>query len=130
MKKREAEVMLNKKIIVTDFNECINRQDIKCLSQLMTDDHTFIDSDDNIMTGKSKMVEAWKEFFRLCPDYKNVFTSMKVVENNVLIKGYSICSVKELDGPALWTAKVIDNLISEWRVLEDTKENRLKIGLE
>lgn len=31
------------KLIALQFNECINKQDIKGLSSLMTDDHTFID---------------------------------------------------------------------------------------
>ncbi len=50
--------------------------------------------------------------------------------NFVAIAGYSTCSYGPLDRPALWSARVRDGLVSEWRVYEDTPENRGKIGLE
>jgi len=47
----------------------------------------------------------------------------------VAIAGYSTCSYGPLDRPALWSARVRDGLVSEWRVVGDTPENRGKIGL-
>jgi hypothetical protein len=34
-----------------------------------------------------------------------------------------------LDGPAIWTAHIRDNLVTEWRVYDDTPENRRSLGL-
>ena len=44
------------KLITLLFNECINNRDIRGLSQLITKDHTFIDSSDDIHKGKESMI--------------------------------------------------------------------------
>lgn len=117
------------KLVVLQFNEFINLQDIDGLSALMADDYVFIDSSDYFHKGKESMVEGWNDFFNLYPDYRNHFKKIESRENLVLVNGYSICSHKPLDGPALWTAKVENNLVAEWRVYLDTKENRAKLRL-
>jgi ketosteroid isomerase-like protein len=117
------------KLIVLQFNECINTQDIDGLSNLMSDNHVFIDSSDDVHTGKDSMVKGWIEFFYSYPDYRNHFPKIESRENLVLIIGFSTCSHKPLDGPALWTAKIENDLVAEWRVYLDTKENRAKLKL-
>ena len=42
-----------------------------------------------------------------------------------IIVGHSSCSYERaLDGPAIWTATMIDDMICKWCVDDDTKENR------
>lgn len=118
------------KAIVLQFNEYINKQSIDGLAALMTYNHTFIDSDNNILHGKEKMLEAWRRFFGLFPDYRNVFENLESRNGFVVITGYSICSDKRLDGPALWTARIKDNKVAEWRFYYDTPENRKQLGLD
>ena len=98
------------------FNEKINQQDLEGLAELMTDDHTFIDNSGDITRGKDAMKKGWKEFFETYPDYRNIFTTVTVQNNVVVMVGYSICSYKPLDGPSIWTAKIRDGRVSEWRV--------------
>lgn len=98
------------------FNERINQQDLEGLAELMTDDHTFIDSEGNITKGKDAMKEGWREFFKKYPDYRNIFTCVTIQDNVVVMVGYSKCSYKPLDGPNTWTAKTHGGRISEWRV--------------
>jgi ketosteroid isomerase-like protein len=98
------------------FNEKINEQDLEGLAELMTDDHTFVDSSGDITKGKDVMKEVWRKFFEQCPDYRNIFTSVTVKNNVVVMVGYSTCSYKLLNGSSMWTAKVSDGRISEWRV--------------
>jgi hypothetical protein len=43
----------------------------------MTDDHTFIDSANNIIHCKEKPLEAWRRFFELFLDYRNIFENFK-----------------------------------------------------
>jgi hypothetical protein len=43
--------------------------------------------------------------------------------------GHSVCSDTRLAGPALWTAKVEGDLVSEWRVYEDTSADRTRLGI-
>jgi ketosteroid isomerase-like protein len=118
------------KTIPLQFNECINSQDIQGLATFMTDDHTFIDKANQEIQGKGKAVEAWKGFFALFPDYRNIFERVESRNNLVAIIGHSTCSEKQLDGPALWTAQLRGEKVAEWRVYDDTPENRKRLGLE
>jgi ketosteroid isomerase-like protein len=113
-------------LIALEFNEKINQQDLEGLFELMTDDHTFIDNSGEVTKGKDVMKEGWREFFKKYPDYRNTFTSVAVQNNVVVMVGYSSCSHKLLDGPNIWTAKVRDGRISEWRIywLDKRSEQR------
>ncbi len=103
--------------VALKFNEKINQQDLKDLAELMTDDHTFIDSDNNATKGKKTMLNGWKEFFKTYPDYKNTFTCVTTQDNTVVMVGYSTCTHKPLNGPNIWTARIQDKQVSEWRVI-------------
>jgi hypothetical protein len=59
----------------------------------------FFDSSNTIIRGKVKALEAWREFFRLFPVYRNIFESVEIHDNLAVITGYSTCSDKRLDGP-------------------------------
>ena len=98
------------------FNEKINKQDLKGLTELMTEDHTFIDNEGKAIKGKNAMKEGWKQSFRNYPDYQNTFTCVTTQNNLVVMIGYSTCSYKPLSGPNMWTAKVHGRRVSEWRV--------------
>ena len=52
MKKKDPQ------LIILEFNECINNQDINGLTNLMTEDHTFIDSENRIDKGKETMTKV------------------------------------------------------------------------
>ena len=81
------------------FNEKINQRDLDGLVELMTDDHTFIDNSGDIDTN---MEEGWRGFFSSYPDYRNIFTSVTVRDNVVVMIGYSTCSNEpRLNGPSI-----------------------------
>jgi len=98
------------------FNDRINQQDLEGLVELMTDDHAFIDSGGNVTKGKNAMKDGWREFFKKYPDYRNKFTSVTVQDNVVVMIGYSTCSFKPLEGPSIWTAKIRNGFVLEWKV--------------
>jgi ketosteroid isomerase-like protein len=98
------------------FNEKINQQDLEGLAELMTDDHVFIDSEGTATQGKQAMKDGWGGFFRQFPDYRNVFNTVTVQNDVAVMVGYSICSHPKLNGPNIWTAKVVGPQVSEWRV--------------
>ncbi|UCG00434.1 MAG: hypothetical protein JSW11_12390 [Candidatus Heimdallarchaeota archaeon] len=80
----------------------------------MTEDHMFIDNSGDV---DNNMKEGWRQFFANYPDYRNIFTSVTVADNVVVMIGYSICSnERRLNGPSMWTAKIRDRRVSEWRV--------------
>ena len=123
---------MNKKDIrltIIQFNECINNQDPDGLANLMTEEVRLIEGEETTRKGKVAVKNAWIEFFNLCPDYKNHFTRIESKHNRVVIISFSTCSNKALDGPALWSALFKNDLIDEWRILDDTNENRKLLGI-
>ena len=112
------------------FNEAVNRRDLDSLDRLMTDDHTFIDSEDNVLTGKEQVLKAWKGFFNEFPDYRNDWSKVIRIGGTLTAVGRSVCSTEPaLDGPAIWTARIRDDRVSEWRVYEDTPGNRARLRI-
>jgi predicted SnoaL-like aldol condensation-catalyzing enzyme len=110
--------------IVKAFNDCINNQDIDGLAALMSEDHTFIDRDESSHGPKSPMVEGWKQFFEMFPHYRNTFDQIKAEGNRVFVLGFAYWSEKEPYDPVIWTARIDNNLIYEWRIYVDSPENR------
>ena len=115
--------------IALAFNDCINRRDIACLGALMTDHHAFIDSAGNKVRGKARCVEAWRGFFAAFPDYRNHFERVFTIGEKVVVIGHSSCSDQRLAGAALWTATIEKARVAEWRVYENTDENRKRLGI-
>ena len=112
------------------FNEAINQRDLDALDGLMTDDHTFIDSDGKVLAGRQRVLEAWRGFFETFPDYRNEWSRVIPMGGTVIAVGRSVCSTEPaLDGPAIWTARTADGKVSEWRVYEDTPSNRSRLGV-
>lgn len=97
---------------------------------MMTDDHVFIDSAGSAISGKGAVAAAWGLFFKTFPGYRNVFIRHKSNGPVVAVEGYSRCSDPRLDGPALWQATSREGKIAQWRVYEDTIDNRRALGLQ
>jgi len=117
------------KLTALQFNEYINNQDIKGLSNLMTEDHTFIDREGGVFKGKESMTKGWMDFFNQFPDYRNIFTRVESRDNLVIIIGYAIWSKESSEDHVIWTAKIEDDLVAEWRIYVDTEENRKKFNI-
>jgi ketosteroid isomerase-like protein len=130
MGERKSEMNTNDtKLIALQFNEYINKQNIKGLASLMSEDHTFIDRAGEIDKGKESMTKGWIEFFENFPDYRNTFTRVESRDDLVIAIGYAYWSEENQHDPVIWTAKIENDLVVEWRVYEDTEENRKKFGI-
>jgi ketosteroid isomerase-like protein len=115
------------KLVVLQFNEYINNQDIEGLNSLMTEDHIFIDRAGDKF---GDMVNGWKEFFVNFPTYKNYFTRVESQGNLVIILGYAIWSKNTLEQDhAIWTARIENDRVALWQIFEDTEENRKKLNI-
>ena len=88
------------------FNDAITRRDLAALAGLMTDDHTFLDSGGNAVSGKAEVLSAWRGFFDAFPEYRNVWTQITRDGDVVTATGHSICPTEPLlDGPAIWARR-------------------------
>jgi ketosteroid isomerase-like protein len=115
---------------VTRFNAMINARDADGLARLMTDDHRFVDSAGQAVSGRQACRDAWSGFFAAFPGYRNVLDSVGERDGVVVVTGRSVCSEHpDLAGPALWTARVDGGLVAEWRVYDDTPETRAELGV-
>ncbi|MFX1571426.1 MAG: hypothetical protein ACFFB0_01650 [Promethearchaeota archaeon] len=109
------------------FNECINNQDIKRLTSLMSDDHVFIDRHGDCY---GDMVKGWMEFFDNYSTYKNIFTRIESQDNLVILIGYAKWSKDSLEEDhAIWTATIENDLVTKWQIYEDTEKNRKKLNI-
>ena len=116
--------------IALRFNERINARDLTGLSEMMSEDHAFIDISGEVHEGRQRMITGWFDFFRTYPDYRNNFTDVEVRDDLVIMIGFSECSFDRLNGPAIWTAKIRDDFVAEWRVYEDTVDVREILGIK
>jgi ketosteroid isomerase-like protein len=117
------------KLTVLQFNEYINRQDINGLSNLMTDDHLFVDREGNSDKGKESMTKGWIKFFEMFPEYRNTFIRLQSQDELVVIYGYAVWNKGSEQDYVIWTAKIENDLVAEWRIYEDTEENKKRYNL-
>lgn len=115
--------------VAVRFNEAINAHDLTRLGELITEDHRFIDSEASVTVGREAVVRAWRGFFSAFPDYRNDFEALQYRDELVIITGRSSCSDERLRGPALWTARVREGHVAEWRVYADNAAARSKLGV-
>jgi ketosteroid isomerase-like protein len=107
------------------FNAAITAADPDALAALMADDHVFVDSEGNQVTGRQACVAAWEGFFAAFPGYRNTFDEIRAHEATAVMRGRSTCpGHPELTGPALWRAETRGDQLTAWQVHDDTAENR------
>jgi ketosteroid isomerase-like protein len=118
------------------FVRAINAHDLERLAYLMTSDHRFIDSMGDVVEGRDTMVEGWKAYFVMVPDYKLEISRCFVASKRateVMLSGkasgsYHFKGVKRPDSswstPAALRAVVRDGQIAEWQVYADNERIR------
>ena len=118
------------KLTALMFNECINCRDLEGLTDLMTDGHTFIDRRNVVDRGKESMTRGWRNFFAEFPQYRNTFARVESRDDLVVLLGYAEWSRGGDPDHAIWTATIREDHVAEWRIYEDTEENRamLRVG--
>jgi limonene-1,2-epoxide hydrolase len=116
---------------VKSFVAAINQVNINMMSDLMTEDHTFIDSGGRTDSGRDRMTKGWKEYFRMFPDYKIDLDNFFQEEHLVAAFGSARGTyngkrglVKEnvIQMPAAWKAEVYNGKIKLWQVYADWTE--------
>lgn len=120
--------------IILKFIEQINVHNVDGLCDLVSIDHHFIDALGSTVEGREQIRKAWTEYFRMIPDYH--IACDEILERNNIVAAFGTAggtycphgaAVDENKWvvPAAWRAKVVDNLIAEWRVYADNEPLRL-----
>jgi len=113
--------------VVAAFVERINAHDVAGLSDLMTDDHTFVDALDSRVSGREAMRSAWERYFALVRDYWMTVETTLHKEGTVALFGTAggtylppgEGSSPRWEVPAAWLARVRDGRVALWRVYAD-----------
>jgi ketosteroid isomerase-like protein len=115
---------------VLEFLDRINQHDADKLAEHMTEDHTFIDSLGQSITGREKMRSGWRSYFAFCPDYW--VSHEEIVPGGKLVAVFGAAGgTVAADGKlppenkwrasAAWLAIVEGGLIRQWRIYADNK---------
>lgn len=121
------------KDIILKFIEQINSQNIDGLCKLMSEDHQFIDALGSMVQGREQMRNAWTGYFQIVPDYH--ISCEEIIERSNVVAAFgtaggtycphgALLDENKWEVPAAWRAKVVDSLVSEWRVYTDNEPIR------
>ncbi|MGP8252433.1 MAG: nuclear transport factor 2 family protein [Terracidiphilus sp.] len=120
-------------VVAQQFVRAINRQDVDAMAALMSDEHRFIDSLGNAVTGSAAMRAGWAGYFRMVPDYtiavEEIYSDGPVVILLGAAQGaYSTGGALEPENrwstPVALRAFVEEGKIAEWRVYADNEPIR------
>ena len=115
---------------VLEFMARINQHDPDKLANYMTDDHVFIDSLGQSVSGRENMRSGWRSYFAFCPDYwvshEEVFHNGKLVAvfgaaGGTIAADGRLPPENKWRAPVAWLASVEGGLIEQWRVYADNK---------
>ena len=114
--------------VVIDFVNAVNNANVNKICDLITDDHIFIDSQDNRVIGIDNMRDGWNSYFSLFPDYKIEINETIQKDSMIYLFGYASGTYLNLTNeensnfwriPAAWTAIVKNGQIKQWQVYAD-----------
>jgi ketosteroid isomerase-like protein len=115
------------------FVDRINAGDAAGLSALSTDDHRFIDSLGNVVTGRDKIQAGWARYFGMVPDYR-LAAEQWLADGDVVVMFGMASGTYSPDGlmrperswstPVCCRAVVRADQLVEWRVYADNEPIR------
>jgi ketosteroid isomerase-like protein len=116
---------------VLGFMDRINQHDVDKLAEYMTEDHVFIDSLGQSVSGREKMRSGRRGYFAFCPDYwlshEEVFPGGKLVAvfgaaGGTIAADGKLPPENKWRASAAWLAIVESGLVKQWRVYADNKQ--------
>jgi ketosteroid isomerase-like protein len=118
---------------VLAFIRAINSHDPATLTNLMTNDHEFVDSLGVAEGGKDRMRQAWIAYFFMIPDYTIEVAEVFSQGTNVVVTGKASGTVAvrgELPPANTWEmpiavqGEVRDGRVARWQVFADNEPVR------
>ena len=110
------------------FVEAINSGDADRLADLMTEDHTFVDSDGSEHSGRYDMRRGWADYYSMVPDFRirvqheasgdDVVALFGVAEGTFADKG-ELKPENHWRVPAAWRVVVDGDKVAVWHLYVD-----------
>jgi uncharacterized protein (TIGR02246 family) len=102
------------------FIDRINARDLDGLTELLTEDHLFIDYRGNEERGRDLIREGWAGYFNAYPDYRIHVDEVLTSGDGVAIRGRTtgshVPADVEADEVVVWTADIDHGKVAEWRI--------------
>ncbi|HYG14612.1 MAG TPA: nuclear transport factor 2 family protein [Bacteroidia bacterium] len=100
--------------VVSSFADAINKRDFNKVNAFLTESHLFIPATKNVIQGREKTLDYWKNLLKKNPDYK-IEVSKEIMKDGVAfmlgyVKGNGV-SVSN-STPVCWKARVHSNSIA------------------
>ena len=114
--------------IVEAFIAAINHHDLPAIANLMTEDHTFVDSAGAVHSGRKNMTVGWKQYFQMFPDYEIHIEKLLADQALVAVFGSAsgtyngkrgLVPANKIAMSAAWKAQVDNGKIKLWQVYAD-----------
>lgn len=114
--------------VVKAFIHAINERSLPSISDLMTEDHTFVDSVGRAISGREQMTTGWETYYRLFPDYAIVVEEIVAHAEFVAVFGSvsgtfngkrGLVPENRITMPAAWRAVVESGKVKRWQVYAD-----------
>jgi ketosteroid isomerase-like protein len=107
------------------FVDAINSGSVETLSELMTPNHVFIDSDGSEIAGQDSMREGWANYLAMVPDYKIAVERTLVrgdivvflgIASGTFVQEGTLKPENHWTVPAAWRAVVENDKIAVWQL--------------
>lgn len=111
--------------VAKQFVAAINQHDADKLYKLMSEDHTFIDSDGTSYSNTDQYRQGWIEYFKMFPDYmidiSEVFSSGDTVvllgkASGTYTSDGSLKPENQWQVPAAWKAVIAGEKVKVWQI--------------
>jgi ketosteroid isomerase-like protein len=118
------------------FVECINRRDADGLTELMADDHVFIDLSGEEHRDREALIQGWRSYFTQFPEYMIHLAEAYTLGDTVALVGRTTGSHtgqprhEEFQGTLIWVAETLQGKLRRWQLVDDTPANRSSLGLD
>ena len=111
--------------VAKELVDAIDEADLEQISDLMTEDFLFIDSDGTVVKGREKMREGWESYLSMVPDYRITIAESFAEDNRVIFVGTAsgtfvhageLRSQNHWRIPAAWRAVVRNEKVAVWQI--------------
>ncbi|NOX17885.1 MAG: nuclear transport factor 2 family protein [Chlorobi bacterium] len=116
------------KKIVKDFLRAVNDNNIQAMESLLAEKHAFIDSNENEIAGRAKVIKMWKRHFENVDAYSVAVDKMFGKEGCVVFTGEVSGFIRDKNSaekfwrlPLSWKVKIENGKITQWQVFEDAQ---------
>ncbi len=115
---------------VLAYIDTINAHDVEKSTQLMAEEHRFIDAYAAEVQGRQTMRDGWLGYFQWFPDYRIEVTELLAEGDSVAVFGYASGTYHGQHSddkrnywrlPAAWRAVAPNERITLWQVFCDSK---------